>query len=136
MKRKVVLYFMFLIVLTLTLVMVFFGIGMKRYFYQEISDTVKNHSEAVLPVWTQQGDFTSLQLAEESDAIIKAYKMDDAALSLLTRNGQMIQSSTGYLAEKTETIDTDVLRFHTVYHIEKPENGGEKNHVCLYASSI
>jgi len=47
MKRKVVLYFMFLIVLTLTLVMVFFGIGMKRYFYQEISDTVKNHSEAI-----------------------------------------------------------------------------------------
>jgi signal transduction histidine kinase len=126
MKRKVVLYFMFLIVLTLTLVMVFFGIGMKRYFYQEISDTVKNHSEAVLPVWTQQGDFTSLQLAEESDAIIKAYKMDDASLSLLTRNGQMIQSSTGYLVEKTESIDPEVLRFHTVYHIEKSENGDEK----------
>lgn len=73
---------------------------MKRYFYQEISDTVKNHSEAVLPVWTQQGDFTSFQLAEESDAIIKSYKMEDADLSLLTRNGQMIQSSTGYLVEK------------------------------------
>lgn len=126
MKRKVVLYFMFLIVLTLTLVMVFFGIGMKRYFYQEISDTVKYHSEAVLPVWTQQGDVTSLQLAEQSDAIIKAYKMDDAALSLLTRNGQMIQSSTGYLVEKTESIDPEVLRFHTVYHIEKTENSDEK----------
>lgn len=126
MKRKVVLYFMFLIVLTLTLVMVFFGIGIKRYFYQEISDTVKNYTEAVLPVWTQQGDFTSLQLAEQSDAIIKAYKMDDAALSLLTRNGQMIQSSTGYLVEKTESIDPYVLRFHTVYHIEKTENSDEK----------
>ncbi|CUX20873.1 Alkaline phosphatase synthesis sensor protein PhoR [Clostridium sp. C105KSO15] len=126
MKRKVVLYFMFLIVLTLTLVMVFFGIGIKRYFYQEISDTVKNYTEAVLPVWTQQGDFTSLQLTEQSDAIIKAYKMDDAALSLLTRNGQMIQSSTGYLVEKTESIDPEVLRFHTVYNIEKTENSDEK----------
>lgn len=126
MKRKVVLYFMFLIVLTLTLVMVFFCIGIKRYFYQEISDTVKNYTEAVLPVWTQQGDFTILQLTEQSDAIIKAYKMDDAALSLLTRNGQMIQSSTGYLVEKTESIDPEVLRFHTVYNIEKTENSDEK----------
>lgn len=126
MKRKVVLYFMFLIVLTLTLVMVFFGIGIKRYFYQEIFDTVKNYTEAVLPVWTQQGDFTILQLTEQSDAIIKAYKMDDAALSLLTRNGHMIQSSTGYLVEKTESIDPEVLRFHTVYHIEKTKNSDEK----------
>ncbi len=63
MKRKVVLYFMFLIVLTLTLVMVFFGIGMKRYFYQEISDTVKiiqklfylfGHSRETLPVFSWQ----------------------------------------------------------------------------------
>ncbi len=126
MKRKVVLYFMFLIVLTLTLVMVSFGIGMKRYFYQEISDTVKNHAEAVLPVWTRQGDLTGWQLSEESDAIIKSYGMDDATLSLLTRKGQLIQSSTGYLVEKTYTIDPEVLRFHTVYHIEKTENRGEK----------
>ena len=126
MKQKVVLYFMFLIALTLTLVMVSFGIGMKRYFYQEISDTVKNHAEAVLPVWTRQGDFTALQLADESDAIIKAYRMDDATLSLLTRNGQLIQSSTGYLAKKNDSIDPEVFRFHTVYHIERPEYGGEK----------
>lgn len=126
MKRKVVLYFMLIIVLTLTLVMVSFGIGMKRYFYQEISDTVKSHANAVLPVWTHEGDLTGWQLAEESDAIIKDYTMEGAVLSLLTREGQLIQSSTGYLVDKTYAIDPEVLRFHTVYHIERPEHGGEK----------
>lgn len=126
MKRKVVLYFMFLIVLTLTLVMVSFGIGMKRYFYQEISDTVKSHANAVLPVWTHEGDLTGWQLAEESDAIMKDYTMEGAVLSLLTRNGQLIQSSTGYLTDKTFTIEPQVLSFQTVYRIEKPEHGGQK----------
>ena len=119
MKRKVVSYFMLLTILTLTLVMVCFGIGMRRYFYQEMADGVKNHTEAVTFVWAELGEFTVEDLKRKSNDIIKFYEMDGTNLLLLTRNGDPIQSTTGYLNDHRETIDSKVLSFETVYKVEK-----------------
>ncbi|RKD34933.1 sensor histidine kinase [Lacrimispora algidixylanolytica] len=119
MKRKVVSYFMLLTILTLTLVMVCFGIGMRRYFYQELANGVKNHTEAVPFVWAELGTFTGEDLKRKSNDIIKFYEMEGTNLLLLTRNGDPIQSTTGYLNDHRETIDSEVLSFETVYKVEK-----------------
>jgi signal transduction histidine kinase len=119
MKRKVVSYFMLLTILTLTLVMVCFSIGMRRYFYQELADGVKNHTEAVPFVWAEFGTFTGEDLKRKSNDIIKSYEMEGTNLLLLTRNGDSIQSTTGYLNDQREPIDSKVLSFETVYEVEK-----------------
>jgi signal transduction histidine kinase len=119
MKRKVVSYFMLLTILTLTLVMVCFGIGMRRYFYQELADGVKNHTEAVPFVWAEFGTFTGEDLKRKSNDIIKSYVMEGTNLLLLTRNGYPIQSTTGYLNNQREPIDSKVLSFETIYEVEK-----------------
>lgn len=119
MKRKVVSYFMLLTILTLTLVMVCFGIGMRRYFYQELADGVKNHTEAVPFVWAEFGTFTGEDLKRKSNDIIKSYVMEGTNLLLLTRNGDPIQSTTGYLNNQREPIDSKVLSFETIYEVEK-----------------
>lgn len=119
MKRKVVSYFMLLTILTLTLVMVCFGIGMRRYFYQELADGVKNHTEAVPFVWAELGEFTGEDLKRKSNAIIKSYQMEGTNLLLLTRKGDPIQSTTGFLNDSRDTIDSKVLTFETVYKVEK-----------------
>lgn len=129
MKRKVVSYFMLLTVLTLTLVMVCFGIGMRRYFYQELADGVKNHTEAVPFVWAEFGTFTGEDLKRKSNDIIKSYEMEGTNLLLLTRNGDSIQSTTGYLNSQKEPIDSKVLSFETVYEVEK---GTEERIMAVY----
>ena len=120
MKRKVVSYFMLLTILTLTLVMVCFGFGMRRYFYQELSNSVKSHTEAVPFVWAELGEFTSEDLIRKSDGVIKAYQMEGTSLTLLTRKGDPIQSTTGYLEDYKVSIDPRVLSFETVYKIQEP----------------
>ncbi len=129
MKRKVVSYFMLLTILTLTLVMVCFGIGMRRYFYQELADGVKNHTEAVPFVWAEFGTFTGEDLKRKSNDIIKSYEMEGTNLLLLTRNGDSIQSTTGYLNSQKEPIDSKVLSFETVYEVEK---GTEERIMAVY----
>jgi hypothetical protein len=108
MKRKVVSYFMLLTILTLTLVMVCFGIGMRRYFYQELANGVKNHTEAVPFVWAELGEFTGEDLKRKSNAIIKSYQMEGTNLLLLSRKGDPIQSTTGFLNDHRDTIDSKV----------------------------
>lgn len=126
MKRKVILYFMLLILLTLSLVMVSFGLGMKRYFYQEIADTIEHHSEAAVPVWPRQGEFTTADLINHSDEIIKNYQIQGTELYVLKRNGQLIQSSSGFYEERNFPIDPTVLKYRTVYKTETSGYSGEK----------
>lgn len=126
MKRKVILYFMLIILLTLGLVMVSFGIGIRNYFYQDISNTFQNYAQAVTPVWTSQADYSSMNLMDYSDAIIENYQYEGADLYLLNRTGQFIQSSIGFYKEKSYAINPDVFQFKTVYQVEKNKDYTEK----------
>lgn len=126
MKRKVVLYFMIIILLTLGLVMVGFGIGIRKYYYQGIVNRFQNQAEAVSFVWARQTDFTNISLMDSSDEIIKNYQYKDAELQLLKRDGQLVQSSTGFYEDRTYSLDPSVLALKTFYKIEKNEYSGEK----------
>lgn len=126
MKRKIILYFMIIIVFTLVLVMIGFSIGIRQYYYQGIANTFRSQAEAAPSVWTQQTDLSNANLADFSDEIIKSYQFKDAELQLLKRNGQLIQSSTGFYENKTYSVDHSVLDFKTTYKIEENEYSGEK----------
>jgi signal transduction histidine kinase len=93
---------------------------MRRYFYQELSNSVTSHTEAVPFVWAELGEFTSEDLIRKSDEVIKAYQMEGTSLTLLTRKGDPIQSTTGYLEDHKVSIDSRVLSFETVYKIQEP----------------
>lgn len=126
MKRKVIRYFMFIILLTLGLVLVSFGIGIKNYFYQNISNTFRNYAQAVSPIWTRQADYSSINLVDFSDEIIQNYQYDGADLYLLNRKGQFIQSSLGYYKDSYYEINPSVLSFKTVYQVERNKDYKEK----------
>lgn len=127
MKRKVMAYFMIIILLTLGLVLASFGIGVKKYLYQQISDTFEHYAQAVVPVWDGQSDSPSFRLPEFSDQVIKNYTFQGADLELLSRSGQMIQSSTGFYKDRSYWIDPQVPDGKTVYRVEK--NGQAKERI-------
>jgi signal transduction histidine kinase len=109
---------MIIIFLTLGLVLGSFGIGVKKYLYQEISDTFEHYAQAVVPVWDGQPDF--------SDQIIKNYTFQGANIDLLNRNGQMVQSSTGFYKDRSYRIDPSVLSGRTIYKVEKSGQSEER----------
>ncbi len=127
MKRKVMAYFMIIILLTLGLVLASFGIGVKKYLYQQISDTFEHYAQAVVPVWDGQSDSRWFRLPDFSDQIIKNYTFQGADLELLSRSGQMIQSSTGFYKDRSYWIDPLVPGGKTVYRVER--NGQAKERI-------
>lgn len=117
---------MIIIFLTLGLVLVSFGVGIKHYLYQEISDTFQRYAESVPSVWTRQSDASHLNLTTFSDTILSHYKFQGAELYLLNRKGQLIQSSLGYYQEENYAIPTAVLQYKTMYQVEKNEWNQER----------
>ncbi|OOM72726.1 alkaline phosphatase synthesis sensor protein PhoR [Clostridium puniceum] len=126
MKRKVILYFMIIILFTLGLVMIGFTIGIRQYYYEGIANTFQSQAEAVPSVWKKQTDFSNANLADFSDEIIKNYKFEEAELQLLKRNGQLIQSSTGFYEDTIYSVDPAVLDLKTTYKIEENIYSEEK----------
>lgn len=126
MKRKVILYFMIIILFTLGLVMIGFSIGIRQYYYQGIANTFQSQAEAVPSVWKEQIDFTNANLVDSSDEIIKNYRFKGAELQLLKRNGQLIQSFSGFYEDKIYSVDPSVLDLKTTYKIEKNEYSNEE----------
>ncbi len=131
MKRKITLYFMIIILLTLGLVMAGFCIGLTQYYYHGIAATFQTHAEGVSPVWKSEVDFTNAKLTNYSDQIVKNYKYKEGELQLLSREGELIQSSNGFYEEVKYPIDPSVLETMTIYNIEKNEATKEKT-LALY----
>lgn len=132
MKRKVIFYFMIIILLTLGLVMTGFGIGIRHYYYQGIVNTFENHVKSVSFVWAKQTNLIRTNLMDFSDEIIKNYQFKGAELQLLKRNGELVQSSTGFCEAKVYSLDSSILAFHNINKIEKNESSGEKL-MCVYS---
>ncbi len=126
MKRKVILYFMIIILLTLSLVMTVFGFALTNYYYQGIAGTFRNHVEAINPIWEKGNEFNYGSLEDYSDLIIKSYQYNRAELQLLSNDGELIQSSSGFYEEKTYSIDPKVFSYETIYKKEVIQQTGEK----------
>jgi len=135
MKRKVILYFMIIILTTLSLVTLGFGITIKQYYYQSVVNTIKNHAEATIPEWTTGVDFSNIKIEDLTDEIMRSYNHSGADLKLLTRDGKLIQSSTGFYEDKTYSFDPSVLTLKTNYEIEKNVKTGE-NIMVIYTPLI
>ncbi|MBU7592823.1 sensor histidine kinase [Metabacillus halosaccharovorans] len=126
MKRKVILYFMIIILLTLSLVMTVFGFALTNYYYQGIAGAFRSHVEAINPIWEKGNELNYGSLEDYSDLIIKSYQYNSAELQLLSNDGELIQSSSGFYEEKTYSIDSSVFSYETVYQKEVIEQTGEK----------
>ncbi|WP_026560606.1 HAMP domain-containing sensor histidine kinase [Bacillus sp. J37] len=126
MKRKVILYFMIIILLTLSLVMTVFGFALTNYYYQGIAGTFRSHVEAINPIWEKGNELNYGRLEDYSDLIIKSYQYHSAELQLLSNDGELIQSTSGFYEDKTYSIDPDVFSYETVYKKEVMEQTGEK----------
>lgn len=108
-----------------------FGIGIRYYYYQGIVNTFQNHVKSINFVWAKQTNLPSTNLMDFSDDIIKNYQFKGAELQLLKRNGQFVQSSTGFYEAKTYSLDPSVLKLNTIHKIENNEYSGEKV-MCVY----
>lgn len=106
--------------------MIGFTIGIRQYYYEGIANTFQSQAEAVPSVWKKQTDFSNANLADFSDEIIKNYKFEEAELQLLKRNGQLIQSSTGFYEDTIYSVDPAVLDLKTTYKIEENIYSEEK----------
>ncbi|MFL0365610.1 sensor histidine kinase [Pseudobacillus sp. 179-B 2D1 NHS] len=149
MKRKVILYFMIIILLTLSLIMVVFGIALTQYYYQGIAQAFQNHVKAINPTWESGNEFNYVALENYSDLVIKSYQYDGAELELLNRDGELLQSSTGFYVDKIRPIDTNIFSYKMVYQKEELTSGekvlavyiplimnGQAVGVLRYASSL
>lgn len=131
MKRKVIFYFMIIILLTLGLVMLGFVTGIRQYYYQGIVNTIQNHVESVQSVLEKQTNLSNSNLRALSDEIIKNYQLKGVELQLLKRDGQLIQSSTGFYEDKTYLLNPSILTLKIIYKIEENGYSGEKI-ICVY----
>jgi len=135
MKRKITLYFMIINFLTLGLFMMGFCIGLTQYYYHTIANTFQTYAEGVSPVWKNEVDLTNVKLRNYSDDIIKSYQYKEGELQLLSREGVLIQSSTGFYKEVRYSLDPSILEYKSVYKIEKNEVTKEKV-LALYTPLI
>lgn len=114
---------MIIILLTLSLVMAVFGIALTQYYHQGIAQTFQNHVKAINPIWENENQLNYGNLEDYSDLVIKNYQYNGAELELLNRDGELLQSSTGFYMEQTRPIDTDVFSYKTVYQKEELASG-------------
>ncbi|WP_339173049.1 HAMP domain-containing sensor histidine kinase [Solibacillus sp. FSL R5-0691] len=127
MKRKVILYFMIIIILTLSLVMAVFWGAMTKYYYQGIANTFEQHVETIHPRWANEMELTSDRIKDFSDFIIKSFAFDGAELQLLNRDGERIQSSTGFYEDISYPVDSNLFSsFSPYYEKEEFEQTEEK----------
>jgi signal transduction histidine kinase len=117
---------MIVILLTLSLVMIGFGIGITHYYYNSIASTFQTHAKVIPPVWQKEVEFTKEKLKSYSDDIIDRYKYEGALLELLSRNGELIQGTTGFYEYKRFEVDDAVLKGRVIYNTERNVTSGEK----------
>ena len=135
MKRKIILYFMIIIFLTLSLVTVGFNFALTHFYQQSIANTFQTHAEGVSFNWSSEVDLSYERLISYSEQIIKTYQYKEGELQLLNREGELIQSSSGFFETVRLDIDPMVLEGKTIYKIENIKVTKEKI-LALYTPLI
>lgn len=136
MKRKVVLYFMIIIVLTLSLVMAVFWGAMTKYYYQGIANTFEQHVEAIHPRWANEIELTSDRIKDFSDFIIKSFAFDGAELQLLNKDGELIQTSTGFYEDISYPVDSNLFSSYSPYYEKEELEQTEEKILATYIPLI
>ncbi len=126
MKRKIILYFMIIIFLTLSLVTLGFNFALKHFYQQSVANTFQTHAEGVNFNWSNEVYLSFERLIGYSEQIIKTYQYKEGEVQLLSREGELIQSSSGFYETVRLDIDPKVLEGKTIYKIESMKVTKEK----------
>lgn len=126
---------MIIIFLTLSLVTVGFNFALTHFYQQSIANTFQTHAEGVSFNWSSEVDLSYERLISYSEQIIKTYQYKEGELQLLNREGELIQSSSGFFETVRLDIDPMVLEGKTIYKIENIKVTKEKI-LALYTPLI
>lgn len=126
---------MIIIFLTLSLVTLGFYFALTHFYQQSVANTFQTHVEGISFNWNSEVDLTFDRLISYSEQIIKAYQYKEGEVQLLSREGELIQSSSGFYETVRLDIDPTVLGAKTIYNIEKVYATKEKI-LALYTPLI
>lgn len=102
MRRQIVLHYILVVFLALLLVEVIFLLAIRTYYYDSVYSKIQNHittAESFFHKYELGGDNNSNQL----QVLLERFALDKTELEVLTLNGDMITSSTGFQSDRTIT---------------------------------
>ncbi len=100
MRRQIVLHYILVVFLALLLVEVIFLLAIRTYYYDSVYSKIKNHITTAESFFHKlDGDNNSNQL----QVLLERFGLDKTELEVLTLNGDMITSSTGFQPDRTIT---------------------------------
>ncbi|MNO40900.1 Alkaline phosphatase synthesis sensor protein PhoR [compost metagenome] len=102
MRRQIVLHYILVVFLALLLVEVIFLLAIRTYYYDSVYSKIKNHittGESFFYKYQLNGDDNSYQLQN----LLERFSLNNTELEILTLNGDMITSSTGFQPDRTIT---------------------------------
>ncbi|WP_410511044.1 HAMP domain-containing sensor histidine kinase [Paenibacillus sp. BR2-3] len=100
MRRQIVLHYILVVFLALLLVEVIFLLAIRTYYYDSIFTTITTH------ISTAELFFQRYQLSGENVSLkelLDSFTLSNTELEVLTLNGDMITSSTGFQPDRTIT---------------------------------
>ena len=100
MRRQIVLHYILVVFLALLLVEVIFLLAIRTYYYESIYTTITTH------INTAEGYFQKYQISGETvplQEVLDSFTLNNTELEILTLNGDMITSSTGFQPDRTIT---------------------------------
>ncbi|MCL6605363.1 MAG: HAMP domain-containing histidine kinase [Paenibacillus sp.] len=100
MRRQIVLHYILVVFMALLLVEVIFLLAIRTYYYESIYTTITTH------ISTAEGYFQKYQLSGENvplQEVLDSFTLNNTELEVLTLNGDMITSSTGFQPDRTIT---------------------------------
>ncbi|KGE17265.1 sensor histidine kinase [Paenibacillus wynnii] len=100
MRRQIVLHYILVVFLALLLVEVIFLLAIRTYYYESIYSTITTH------ISTAEGYFHKYQLSGENvplQEVLDSFTLSNTELQVLTLDGNMITSSTGFQPDRSIT---------------------------------
>ncbi|MDQ0194769.1 sensor histidine kinase [Paenibacillus wynnii] len=100
MRRQIVLHYILVVFLALLLVEVIFLLAIRTYYYESIYSTITTH------ISTAEGYFQKYQLSGENvplQEVLDSFTLYNTELQVLTLDGDMITSSTGFQPDRIIT---------------------------------
>jgi len=100
MRRQIVLHYILVVFLALLLVEVIFLLAIRTYYYDSIFTKITTH------ISTAEGFFQKYQLSGENvplQEVLDSFALSNTELEVLTLDGDMITSSTGFQPDRTIT---------------------------------
>jgi len=99
MRRQIVLHYIFVVFLALLLVEVIFLLAIRTYYYESIYTSITNHISVAEEYFPNQisGENVPLQV------VVDSFMIYNTELQVLTLDGDMLTSSTGFQPDRTIT---------------------------------